>query len=235
MIVLKFDEYNKFTDFKSVNESLQDDPDNLLRKEVVEDVKRAVSLIIANHPFFGEWLVKCRFLYDHPAVDTMATDGHNIFINSRFAASLSDDQISFVLCHEVLHPMMNHFARANNFLGTTRDQETNIRWNIAADYEINPMLVAEGMLSGDEVKNGLKGCYDEKYVTPVKMAAEEIYEKVGDETPKPPPGSQEWPVNVGDIVYDTDSEWGEVEKINADGTYVINPLTEQEAHKILGI
>jgi predicted metal-dependent peptidase len=234
MIVLKYDAFEKYSRFAKVNESedSQDDPNNLLRKEVMGDVKRCVSKMMGKYPFFGEYIIDCRFLYDHPKIDTMATDGKNIYINSRFAATLTDEEMVFILCHEVLHIMLLHVPlRMTNLLGSRPDTALARKWNFAADYELNPMLVAEGLLSADHVKNKLKALYDEKYIG---KSAETIFNELdGEEGDEPTPGSQEYPVNVGDVIYTKDKKWGKISKINANGTYDSNEITEDEAMTIL--
>jgi predicted metal-dependent peptidase len=142
--------------------------------EVKEDVERAIALLIGRFPFFGTFIYRFRILYVHPQdphIQTMATDGKNIFINPAFAKSLTDDQTIFVLCHEILHNVMMHFSRAKA-IGV---KNMGGQWNVAADYEINPMLVEEGLLTADELVNGIKGLYKKEYIG---MTAEEIYELI---------------------------------------------------------
>jgi predicted metal-dependent peptidase len=224
MIVLKYDAFWKHNKLNESEDS-QSDPKNALREEVKSDVKRCVALILARYPFFGEYLIECRFLYDHPAIDTMATDGKNIFINSQFAAKLDDDQMTFILCHEILHIMLLHHLRMEN-----KGAEPK-RWNYAADYEINPMLVGEGLLTADQVKNEIKGLYDEKYL---KKAAEVIYDELPESAEQDPtPGSGDWPVNVGDVIKTKDGKWGKITQIGANGTFDAEEITPEEGKKIL--
>lgn len=238
MIVLNYDLYLKHQVFSKINEDKseidsQNDPNNLLREEVKRDVSRCISRILALYPFFGEYLIECRFLYDHPEIDTMATDGKNIFINCQFASKLTDDQMIFILCHEVLHIMLLHHIRMINKLGSHPNAGEAKRWNYAADYELNPMLVKDGLLSEDEVKNKIHACYDSKYFD---KAAEVIYDELGsagDKGQEPPPGAQEWPVNIGDVIYTKDKKYGQITRIGADGTYDAKDLTDDEAKEIL--
>lgn len=232
MIVLKYDAFSKFQKFVNESEDSQNDPANLLRKEVQGDVSRCVSKLIGVFPFFGEYLLSCRFLYGHPNVDTMATDGKNIFINELFASKLTDKQMQFILAHEVLHCVLQHHTRMANKLGSHVTKEQAEKWNIAADLEINPMLVQEGLLSKEEVKNVLKGLYEDKYLG---QAAEPIYDDLPDDTTggNPPPGDPPVAVaNVGDPISTPKGDYGVITKINADGTYEIDSLTKEEAYEI---
>jgi predicted metal-dependent peptidase len=231
MIVLKYDAFNKFAKFVNESKDTQNDPNNLLLKEVKGDVSRCVSVLIATMPFFGEYLLTCRFLYGHPDVDTMATDGKNIFINPRFASTLSDTQMIFILAHEVLHCVLQHHTRMRDKLGSaTRGQAT--KWNYAADYEINPMLVQEGLISKTEVKDVLKGCYEDKYIG---QSAEYIYDQLGaesEEDQETPGGDEYSEAQIGDPISTPNGDYGVITKINADGTFVIDPLTKEEAYEI---
>lgn len=236
MVILKYEAFNKHQKFVEINESedRQNDPNNLLRKETQDDVSRCVAIIINKFPFFGEFLINCRFLYDAPGVDTMATDGKNIFVNCRFASKLSDKEMIFVLCHEVLHPIMLHFSRCEKYVGTNLSKAEHERWNIAADHEINPMLVDEGLISADEIKKigDVGGLYDEKYKKDGKwMPAEPIYDEVKEEDAQNPPN--EYPVNVGDVIHTKKGEWAKIKKVNADGSYDAEPMTKEEAVKFL--
>lgn len=173
--------------------------------EVKEDIERAIALLIGLFPFFGGFIYRFRIIYVHPQdphIQTMATDGKNIFINPAFAKSLTDDQTVFILCHEILHNVMMHFSRAKA-IGV---KDFGGDWNIAADYEINPMLVEEGLLTKEELKNGIKGLYEDKYLG---MSAEEIYELIkGQKMPDLPDGLKKKMQKAADELGDPQSGSG---------------------------
>lgn len=172
---LPYEAYQKFSAWKHqqklLESTISQEDDKL--QEVKEDIERACALIMGRWPFFGAFIYRFRVLYvpaDHPQIQTMATDGKNIFVNPAFALSLTDIQTVFVFCHEILHNVMLHFARGEAKGISPQQHDT---WNIALDLEINPMLVDEGILSADQLKNELKGLYEEKYLD---MPAEEIFD-----------------------------------------------------------
>jgi predicted metal-dependent peptidase len=132
--------------------------------ELEDTVMRNTGIIMGKFPFFGELIYKLKLMYTE-RVQTWATDGRHIFINPKFTEPMSDRQVRFVMCHEIMHNVMGHFDRIN-----TRDPEL---WNIAADLEINPLLVDESLLTKDELVNGLHGLYEDKYLG---MSAETIYD-----------------------------------------------------------
>jgi len=187
--ILPFDSFNNLNEWKTSNRLLEkiESQENPNLDEVKEDIDRALAKIMGRFPFFGEFIFRFRILYvpwDHPDIKTMATDGKNIFINPGFAAALTDAQTIFILCHEVLHNVMMHFAREK-----VKGVDDHQRANVAMDLEINPMLVDEGLLTADEVKNEINGLYDEKYLD---MPWEEIYDKIGPmKMPPLPPNIQQ--------------------------------------------
>jgi hypothetical protein len=237
-ILKEFNAYNKYKMFLDrqnylpVNEAkknTQDDDRDELIKAAKEDVERCVAMIMGRFKFFGEFVYKFRFLYTY-RVNTMATDGANIFVNPRFCKDLNDKQIIFVLCHEILHNVMNHFVRKEQAGMTDHD-----RFNRAADYEINPMLVDEGLLTVSELTDGLKGLYKEKYAG---MACEAIYQDLGESGPQedPPQADDEadyYPAEIGNVVKTKSGKYGIIQGINSDGTYDVKEISKEEAEKAL--
>lgn len=96
------------------------------------------------------------------------------------------------------------------------------------------MLVDEGLITADHLKRGVGGvipCYDEKWKVDEKwMAAEPIYDRLGTASQKEP---DNYPTNIGDIIQTSDGKWGQITKINIDGTIDATELTHDEAIKIL--
>lgn len=69
-------------------------------------------------------------------VDTAATNGECIKYNPSFLMSLTDEERVFLMVHEAMHVALLHLIRRGD-----RDPE---KWNMAADYVINLMLVDRG-------------------------------------------------------------------------------------------
>ena len=199
---------NKWKSSQRLLESKTTSQDYPELDEVKEDIERAISFLMGKFPFFGAFVYRFRILYvpaNDPHIKTMATDGKNIFINPAFAKSLTDAQTVFVLCHEILHNVMLHFSRER-----AKGVKKHKRWNRAADYEINPMLVDEGILTAEEVTNKLRGLYDEKYAG---KTAEEIYDLIGDKKMPPlPPELQDKIDKAKEEFPDIDPETGEPEE-----------------------
>ena len=147
-------------------------------------ITKAMTMIAGKYPFFGEFIYNFRILYVDPHdvhVQTMATDGVNIFVNPVFTLKLTLKETIFVLCHEILHNVMVHFSRR-----ITAGINNPKNWNIATDLEINPMLVDEGLLTKEEVKNNLKALYEDEFLG---LPAEEIYKRLKSKNFNSPPSS----------------------------------------------
>ncbi len=123
----------------------------------------AKSELILRHPFFATLLLSMELKEtDSTEVPTMATDGETIYWNKNWTQSLKGPEVLFVLAHETLHCVLSHMTRRGN-------RNAN-KWNIAADYVINDLLVKEKV--GQMPKGGL---FDPAIVAQGKGSAEGIY------------------------------------------------------------
>lgn len=233
---LKFDEYNRYKEHLASVAALKESTDakvdlDKLQKQVESDIERCYAIIIGRYKFFAEFIYNLRVLYTY-RVDTMATDGKNIFINPKFANSLTDKQCVFVLCHEILHCLLVHFTRAKAHSVNLGNEAEREKWNYAADYELNPMLVEEGLLTKEEVKK-MGALYDEKYID---KTAEWIYDNLGDIDPPDPVGAdKDFPAEVGSYVKMQDGKYGKITGITAAGEYEIEEITKAELDKAFGV
>ena len=66
-----------------------------------------------------------------------ATDGRAFYFNSGYIATLDFAQTQFVLAHEAMHCALAHFDR--------RHHRSVRRWDIAADYAVNLLLIDDGL------------------------------------------------------------------------------------------
>jgi predicted metal-dependent peptidase len=205
-------------------------------------IKRATAKAYTKFPFFGEFLADLRIIYTYTLGggrpnDTMATDGANIYINPKFTMDITDEQALFVLCHEIMHVVLEHHSR----MGSRNLQN----WNIASDYELNPYLVDEGLLRATDLNPGTKnfsGLYDKKYIdekSKKPFTAEAIYNTLGNEAEENSLDSLDSPdlyapVQVGSLIQTKDGKFGEVTKINMDETFDIKELTKEEVELRIG-
>lgn len=99
-------------------------------------IKARVSLIVLQ-PFYGSLAMQLEFVMTRD-VQTMATDGKKIFVNPDYLDTLTEQQLIFVLAHEVSHCAYRHHTRRQN-----RDPDL---WNTACDIIVNPDLTKAGMV-----------------------------------------------------------------------------------------
>ncbi len=98
-------------------------------------ISRAKALLICDHPFFATLILDMDIVPCNEICETMATDGYSIFYNTNFVDFMNVQETMFVLAHEAMHSAFDHLTRRNH-----RDPD---RWNQAADYIINDLLVTE--------------------------------------------------------------------------------------------
>lgn len=150
---------------------------------IIDKIRAARISLLLKKPFFGIVATRLKLVESNEEWNrTMATDGKNLYFNRKFTEKLSDANVQFIICHEILHCAFEHFLREN---GRKRSY-----WNMATDYAINWILKRDGI--GDvpgpipELKLGAPGSdtgilLDEKYKD---MNAEQIYDKLMQEKAK---------------------------------------------------
>ena len=92
---------------------------------------------------------------------TMATDGYYIYVDPGFCNQITEEELTAVIAHEILHCVLGHMDRRG-----VRDRRS---WNVAIDYAVNLLLVDAGF---QLPKNGL---LDRNFRG---MTAEEIYDSL---------------------------------------------------------
>lgn len=101
-----------------------------------ERINAAKSRLVLRHPFFGTLCLGMGFEWSED-VPTAAVDDECIYMNQEFLATLTNDELVFVLAHECMHPALRHTQRIGS-----RDRHL---WNCAGDYVINEHLVEQGV------------------------------------------------------------------------------------------
>ena len=96
--------------------------------------------LMLSHPYLAAAVARLPLIdaTASPWCDTMATDGYNIFVSLAFCDALSDDELTGVIAHELLHCVLGHGDRRGN-----RDRAA---WNIATDHAINLLLQEAGFV-----------------------------------------------------------------------------------------
>lgn len=150
---------------------------------VERKLSAARTRLILDKPFLGALVLRLPMIAADPGwCRTTATDARAFYYNPEYIAALRLDEVQFMLAHEALHCALSHFAR--------REHRVKLRWDIACDLAINPLLVKDGLKPppGTLLVEGFDG-----------MTAEEIYPYI-DENPE-----QE---TLDDHLYDSDSDAG---------------------------
>ena len=122
------------------------------------------TALVLSQPFFGALVLRLKVVEDR-SCETFWVDGESLGYNPDYLASLNDLEVRGVLAHEVLHVANGHCWRMG-----AREPE---RWNDAADYAINPIVIDAGMVLP-------KGAYLDARFT--AKSAEEIYGILAQET-----------------------------------------------------
>lgn len=126
---------------------------------VDDKLAAARTRLILDKPFLGALVLRLPLVQANSSwCPTTATDARQLYYSHDYIAALSLSQVQFVLAHEALHCALSHFRRREH-----RDQR---RWDVACDYAVNPLLLADGL----EAPPGT--LYEPKFVD---MTAEEIY------------------------------------------------------------
>ncbi len=127
--------------------------------DIETKLSAARTRLIIDKPFLGALVLRLPLMIGDPGwCRTTATDARKIFYNPDYIEQLNVDEVQFVLAHEALHCALSHFAR--------RGHRIKMRWDLACDYAINPLLIKDGL------KPAPNSLVEKSYEG---MTAEEIY------------------------------------------------------------
>ena len=217
------------------------DPD-----EIIYVVKKALSFLMNQYTktfAFAEKTMNIIYLAHSNEIKTMAVDRHmHLYMNAEFVygvLKMDPDLIAAVIMHEILHAVYNHLERGKNWLGSKGKPKTPQNWhdtNLAADVEVNRMLVKIACIDEDRLVNEIHGLYlkhEYGYTDVVPMEVilnnEEYMQKLRQMCP-PPPEPGETPPDEEKKIKTTE-EWNKgykeawnkiaelVKKYGAEGTW----------------
>ena len=107
----------------------------LSEQEIKKYCKRlllARTRMLCRDGFFGMLLVHMTFTLTDECQNA-ATDGRRIFFDPQFLAEINNDELDFVLRHEILHVVFKHAMRAQ--------ERNNELFNLACDIVVNSHLL----------------------------------------------------------------------------------------------
>lgn len=126
----------------------------------MDRMQKARAKMLIKHPFFATLLVSTPWKMTKD-IPTAATDMTTLYFNPDFMESLTDDEILFVLAHEVMHMALEH--------GLRKQARNHMLWNIACDYALNLVLKDSGFEIWKEA------LCDDIYKG---MSADQVYDKL---------------------------------------------------------
>lgn len=151
-----------------IRSELGAEPDDARRGKLSKKTRWARDWFISSYPLLGSMVAAFEFVEDTEicrrenilvaAVDELS---RTVYLNP--AAQLSEEELRFVIAHEVLHVALRHDAR--------RRGRDFFLWNVACDFVINDWLIqmrvgeppSLGLLHDDELRG---------------LSAEEVYDRM---------------------------------------------------------
>ena len=111
-----------------------------LKKKASEILSVCRRDVLTKYPFIGSIALRMEMVPVRDIrVRTACTDGNAVYFDIAFLSSLTREEQTFVLAHEVWHAVMMHLVRRQN-----RNPEL---FNIATDKEVNYMLQKDGFVA----------------------------------------------------------------------------------------
>lgn len=147
-----------------------------LTSDKIKEYSQRLMLVrmrmLSKHGFFGLLLMHMQFSLDESVV-TAATDGKRIIFAPEFMDSLTDDELMFIMMHEVLHVVLRHNDR-------TEDRD-DFLFNIACDIVVNSNILKMSGMNKDAITIGEYG--ESMHKAPnnhegYEYSAEEVYEMI---------------------------------------------------------
>ena len=116
---------------------LTEEETKTLKKKASEILSVCRRDVLNKYPFIGSIALRMEMVPVRDIrVRTACTDGNAVYFDIAFLSSLTREEQTFVLAHEVWHAVMMHLVRRQN-----RNPEL---FNIATDKEVNYMLQKDG-------------------------------------------------------------------------------------------
>ena len=106
--------------------------DEMKVKNTVRRMTEERALLIKNNPFFGHLSLGLQRAC--APCKTACTDGSRLIFDPAFAEKLSDQELQFVILHEVLHCVFRHCIRGIGL--------HSVLYNIACDIVVNSTILA---------------------------------------------------------------------------------------------
>lgn len=116
-----------------------------MTRPLEERLIQARMYLMNNSPFFATLLLNAPVIITD-RIPTAATNGKNLLLNPEFMGSLTDAQLTGVLCHEVLHMAFNHVGRLPDLPDPPDPETKQYFFNYAADIVVNGVVLTASNL-----------------------------------------------------------------------------------------
>lgn len=141
--------------------------DDVVRR-VSKRIHDAKLRLISRAPFYGSLILRLKVGLGR--CNTACTDMVRVIFDPGFVDEISDEELDFVMKHEILHCVLSHCTRGKGF--------NNYFFNIACDIVVNSnimneMGVSKFVIAGQEVMHQAPAEHDREGF---KYSAEEVYE-----------------------------------------------------------
>ncbi len=107
-------------------------------KDPASRLAQARARLVLDRPFLGSLVLQLPLVEAGDWCHSTATDARRLYYSPPYIDSLSNAEVQSVLCHEMLHCALLHLMR--------RGRRSRKRWDVACDYAVNHLLLAEGMV-----------------------------------------------------------------------------------------
>lgn len=141
--------------------------------EIVKRLQNARLSLLSKQPFYALLLLNMKFSLDLTC-ETAYTDGERIAFNPDFMEELSDNELEFVLMHEVLHTALGHpFRKQSEYNLECFDKACDIVVNsnilYSFDMDTSKITLKKFGEAMHKTQNGEEG---------YKFTVEEVYDKL---------------------------------------------------------
>lgn len=140
------------------------------KKQFMRRLLMSRMRILNSNGFYGLLLMHMLFAVDE-SISTACTDGKKIIFGTKFLDELSDNELDFVMMHEILHVALRHLAREG-----TREHDA---FNIACDIVVNSNILKSNHMDMNSIT--LKKYGASMHLAPdgkegYEYTAEEVYD-----------------------------------------------------------
>jgi predicted metal-dependent peptidase len=123
-----------------------------------EMIKKSIFRMLFSYRMFGNLACSLQRV-ESKTIPTMATDAKKMYYNDEFVKTLPEEELTFIVAHEVLHAALGHanpYRQGGRNIIVVDSMGNRITlWNVACDYVVNYLIQAVI----DEAAKASKKCF----------------------------------------------------------------------------